>query len=490
MEIKVLNIGEYSQNNNTLAILVFEGDNISANLDENTSKLITLLKENNKFTGRYKQVETIKTIVDDKIKNIILLGLGKKEELNNEKLRMVSGMTIKQSKKLKTQKLDLLMPNLEYNIEKYYSAITEGLVLGEYKFDKYKSDKKEESIEDVSLITHENIESVQNGLKEGYILGNSTKLARSLVDEPANFMYPEILAKEAEKIGKEHGFEVEVFDEDKIKDLGMEAFLEVSKGSKHPPKFIVMRYFGDKENEKDIFGLVGKGLTYDSGGYSIKPTSSMLDMKTDMAGAAAVIGTMCAVAENKLNINVVAVVAACENMISDKSYKPGDIINSMGGKTIEILNTDAEGRLTLVDAVHYIIEKENATKIIDIATLTGAALVALGTVSTAVLSNNDDFYLGLEDASKITGEKVWRLPIFDEYKQELKGTLGDLKNTGGRYAGTITAGLFIGEFVQNKPWIHMDIAGTATCSKDEGYLTKGATGVGVRTLYYMAKNMK
>jgi leucyl aminopeptidase len=270
----------------------------------------------------------------------------------------------------------------------------------------------------------------------------------------------------------------------------MDAFLAVAKCSKHSPKFIVMRYFGNKENEKDIFGLVGKGLTYDSGGYSIKPTNSMLDMKTDMAGAASVIGAMCAVAGNNLNINVVAVVATCENMISHKAYKPGDIINSMAGKTIEVLNTDAEGRLTLADAVHYIIEKENATKIIDIATLTGAALVALGTVTTAVLSNNDKFYLELENASKITGEKVWRLPMFDEYKQEIKGTLGDLKNSGGRYAGTITAGLFIGEFVQNKPWIHMDIAGTATSSKDEGYLAKGATGVGVRTLYYMAKNMK
>ena len=489
MKINVLNIGEYSQNNNTLAILVFEGENISANLDENTSKIISLLKEENKFTGKYKQVETIKIMLNNKIKNIVLLGLGKKENLDNEKLRVISGMTIKYSKKLKSRNLDLLMPNLEYNLEKYYSAITEGLVLGDYKFDKYKSDKKYETMENVSLITHENVESVQSGLNEGYILGYSTNLARGLVDEPANFMYPKVLSEEAEEIGKKHGFEVEVLEEEKIKELGMDAFLEVAKGSNHKPRFIIMRYFGNKES-KEIFGLVGKGLTYDSGGYSIKPTASMLDMKTDMAGAAAVMGAMCAISENKLNINVVAVVAACENMISHKAYKPGDIINSMAKKTIEILNTDAEGRLTLIDAVHYIIEKEKATKIVDIATLTGAALVALGTTCTAVLSNNDEFYLELENASKITGEKIWRLPVFDEYKQEIKGSISDLKNTGGRYAGTITAGMFIGEFVQNKPWIHMDIAGTSTSSKDEGYLSKGATGVGVRTLYYTAKNMK
>jgi leucyl aminopeptidase len=251
-----------------------------------------------------------------------------------------------------------------------------------------------------------------------------------------------------------------------------------------------MRYFGDTSNKDSILGLVGKGLTYDSGGYSLKPTDSMVNMKNDMGGSAAVIGAMCAVSAMKLKVNVVAVVATCENMISGAAYKPGDIIGSMAGKTIEIMNTDAEGRLTLADAVHYIIEKEKASRIIDIATLTGAALVGLGTTTTAVITNNDEFYSELKNASDISGEKVWQLPSSDEYKKLIKSDVADLKNTGGRWAGTITAGLFIGEFVKNKPWLHLDIAGTAWSDADKDYITKGGTGVGVRTLYYMAKNIE
>jgi len=268
----------------------------------------------------------------------------------------------------------------------------------------------------------------------------------------------------------------------------MEAFLSVAKGSENGPRLIVMRYFGDESKKDDVLGLVGKGLTYDSGGYSIKPTSSMDTMKSDMGGASSVIGAISAIAKKKLKINVVGVIAACENMISGAAYKPGDIIGSMAGKYIEVLNTDAEGRLTLIDAVHYIIEKEKVNKVIDVATLTGAALVALGLTTTAVVSNNDEFYKKLENASFKADEKVWRLPAFEEYKKLIKSDIADLKNIGGRYAGTITAGLFIGEFVQNKPWLHLDIAGTAWSEKEAGYYSKGGTGVGVRTLYYLAKN--
>ncbi len=277
-----------------------------------------------------------------------------------------------------------------------------------------------------------------------------------------------------------------MFMKKKNKGIGNGCFFAVSRGSINKPRFIVMRYFGDKEST-DILGLVGKGLTYDTGGYSLKSNASMLDMKTDMAGAASVIGAMCAISQSKLKKNVIAVVAACENALSGGSYKPGDIINSMANKTIEVLNTDAEGRLTLADAIYYIINNEKVTKVVDVATLTGAALTLLGNVATPIVTNNDDFYCELEKAATLSGERVWKMPIYDEFKDMIKGEEADLKNTGGKNAGCITAGAFIGEFVGNTPWIHMDIAGTSTSSKSIGYKVKGATGEPVRTLYYLAE---
>jgi leucyl aminopeptidase len=299
-------------------------------------------------------------------------------------------------------------------------------------------------------------------------------------------MNPTVLANRVEALGKEKGFEVEVFDQKKIEAMGMEAYMSVAKASAEPPKFIVMRYRGDKTEGAKTLGLVGKGLTYDSGGLSIKPTSSMLTMKSDMGGAAAVIGAMGAIAENKLEANVVAVVAACENMIAGNSYRPGDIIGSMGGKTIFIGNTDAEGRLTLIDAMHYIVTEEKVDAVVDIATLTGAALHCLGDVATVSISRDDSFYQLVDQSFNKAGEKIWRMPIFDEYKELIKHEEADLTNTAGR-PGTITAGLFIGEFTGDLPWVHLDIAGTSWASKAKHYISKGGTGVGARSLYYLAK---
>ncbi|MDM8129424.1 leucyl aminopeptidase, partial [Paraclostridium benzoelyticum] len=365
----------------------------------------------------------------------------------------------------------------------HVKALVEGLELGAYDFNKYITSNETDKEIIINLGLNENfIESIN----EGELLAQMTLLSRSLVNEPANVIYPATLAYEVVELGKTFGFETEIYGKQDIENLGMEAFLSVAKGSDKEPKLIVMRYFGDK-NSEDVLGLVGKGLTYDSGGYSIKPTNSMVDMKTDMGGAGAVIGAMCGIAKAKLNKNVIAVVAACENLISGNAYKPGDIINSMGKKTIEILNTDAEGRLTLIDAVYYAINKEKVNKVVDIATLTGAAVVALGDVATPVLTNNEEFYTLLYEAAKTSGEKIWRMPVFDEYKKVLKGKQADLNNSPGRDGGCITAGLFIGEFVGDTPWIHMDIAGTSVSSKDSGYKSKGATGEGARTLYNLAK---
>jgi leucyl aminopeptidase len=301
---------------------------------------------------------------------------------------------------------------------------------------------------------------------------------------------PEALAEAAKKAALQYGFSIEVISLDKLKRIKMDAFLAVARGSKHEPKLIIMRYLGAPENKHDITGLVGKGLTYDSGGYCIKTPQGMVNMKNDMGGSAAVIGTMAAIATLKLKINVIGIVAACENMISGDAYRAGDIIRSMSGKTIEVINTDAEGRLTLADAIHYALEREKVERVIDIATLTGAAVGALGNQISAVLTNDQAWLDKLQQASDFSGELIWQMPAHDEYKEMIKSEIADLKNVGGPMAGCITAGLFLREFVMDKPWIHIDIAGTALREKEGGVNAYGATGVGVRLLTSLLRGME
>ncbi|RDY28821.1 leucyl aminopeptidase [Romboutsia weinsteinii] len=464
---------------NTVVVAAFKEEIIKSKLEE-----INIISK--EFDAKYNNIEVVKAFIDGKIVTICLVGLGEKEKLNEEKLRVLGGSLVKKLKNIiksstcTSDSVDVLNVSLSAD---YIGVLVEGMLLGNYEFNKYKTKTSEENtIETLTIYTDEEVE---NEIEKAEILATSTIIARDLVNEPSNVIYPETLANEAVKLGNEYGFEVEVYEQDKIEELGMEAFLAVGRGSSNKPRFIVMRYIQDADNE-DILGLVGKGITYDTGGYSIKPTGSMVDMKTDMGGAASVIGAMCAIAKSKLNKNVIAVVAACENSISGNAYKPGDIISSMAKKTIEVLNTDAEGRLTLADAVYYIVNNENVSKVVDVATLTGAAVVALGSVATAVVTNNDEFYEDVKEAADLSGEKIWRMPVFDEYKKLIKGSEADLKNSAGREGGCITAGLFVGEFVGNTPWVHMDIAGTSASNKAQGYKSKGGTGEGVRTLYYLA----
>ncbi|MEW8957340.1 leucyl aminopeptidase [Clostridium sp.] len=473
----------------TVVIPVFEDKDLNY-VCEDIRSLIDTFKNKGQFKGGFGETFFFTKERGEVLKQIILLGLGKQGELTSDKIRIAYSKALRKVNELKASTVAVKFFKVDSVCTKRtLKGIVEGLTLANYKFDKFKSDRKEATLKEIVIkgIAEEDMSKAEIALEEANTLVDGTIIARDLVNEPANFMYPETLAKEVEKIGKDSGFQVEIFDENKINELGMKAFMEVAKGSDNPPRFIVMRYFGDEDNKNNILGLVGKGLTYDSGGYSIKPTDGMVTMKSDMGGAAAVIGAMSAIAKMKIKANVVAVVAACENLISGGAYKPGDIISSMGGKTIEVLNTDAEGRLTLVDAVHYVIEKEKASKVVDVATLTGAVVMALGRTATGVVTNNHEFYGELQKASEISGEKIWELPAFDEYKELIKSDIADLKNIGGRFGGTITAGLFIGEFVQDKPWLHLDIAGTAWEDKDNNYLTKGGTGVGVRTLYYLVK---
>ena len=453
---------------------------------EDAKELYAYLKENELFKGNLGEIHSQISYTGDKV---LLVGLGEKNKLQADNLRTVYFKVGKELMKSKVKSVDINVAKFEnIDYDKTLEAIVEGLLQSEYSFEKYLSEKKTKpSVENVYLdILEEHENMAKEIIEETINLVDGIFFARDLVNEPAMYMTPGVLANTAKSQLEELGVKVDIYNKKEIEKLGMNAFLAVAEGSVNEPKLIVMNYEGDPNSEEKL-ALVGKGLLFDSGGYSLKPANSMVTMHSDMAGSASVIGAMKALAKNKIKKNVVGIVAACENLISGGAYKPGDIVVSMSGKSIEVLNTDAEGRLTLADALWYATKEIKADKIVDIATLTGACVVALGSVNTGAITNNKELMSNVKEASKLAGEPVWELPNNEEYKELIKGKFADLSNTGGRGAGAITAGLFLEEFVDNTPWVHLDIAGTSYLGKERGYLPKGATGVPVKTLYYLAK---
>lgn len=451
-------------------------------------EIFKFIKEKDLFKGDLGEVYSYISLNND---SKIFLGLGEEEKLDYTSLRKAFFKLGKEAQRQKVSSIGFSVPQFGNRCYgKINKAIGEGLLQAQYDFNKFKSDKKPiVNLENVYLdILNGEEDKVLSVILETQNLMEGVFLARDLVNEPAINMYPEVLAREAFKALSPLGVEVTIFEKPQIEEMKMEAFLSVSRGSAKDPRFIVMKYMGNPEASEKL-ALVGKGLTYDSGGYSIKPAEGMATMHSDMAGSASVIGAMYSIAKNKLKKNVVAIVAACENLISGDAYKTGDIIGSMSGKTIEVENTDAEGRLTLADALWYTTTVEKPDMVIDVATLTGACVVALGSVNTGAITNNDKLMESVKTAAKLAGEPVWELPHNEEYKELFKSYFADLKNTGGRYGGAITAGMFLEEFVNDTPWVHLDIAGTSYLSKDSGYLPKGATGVPVKTLFYLAKDM-
>lgn len=465
------------------AVLVFKGAEKSSEANE----LYSFTKERKLFEGKAGEVYSSLGNGND----VILLGLGEESKLDYQVIRKAFYSLGKEAGRLRLENIGVQIPKFgDKCYGKTMKAVSEGLIQSQYSFEKYKSKSDQRVfLKDVYLQVMEGkLEKAKSVVSETQILMEGVFLTRDLVNEPSINMYPEVLARSAVNSLTPLGVKVEVFGREKIQELGMTAFLAVAKGSDKEPQFIVMKYEGDPDS-KEKLALVGKGLTYDSGGYCLKPADSMATMHTDMAGAASVIGAMYSIAKAGLKKNVTAIVAACENMISGGAYKTGDIIGSMSGKTIEIGNTDAEGRVTLADALWYAATVEDADRIVDLATLTGACVVALGSVNTGAITNNDKLMEDIKTASKLAGEPVWQLPHDEEYMELFKSDFADLKNTGGRWAGAITAGLFLREFVNEKPWVHLDIAGTSHLSSPMGYLPKGATGVPVKTLFYMVKDM-
>lgn len=424
------------------------------------------------FTGKLGEVYGVE-------QDFIHLGLGKKPEKSH---RIEAGFKLGQA--LASKKIE----DLSFEVKTLEDLdVVEGLMRAFYFFDKYKSDPKQASLK-LNVVSQD--EEVLKALDHLEVLNAGVNFARNLVNEPANTVYPESLANLVEERLSAHQVEVEIYHLDQIKALEMDAYLSVAQGSAKEPKLIVMKWMNHPES-KEVLGLVGKGLTYDSGGYSIKPSAGMKTMFCDMGGAGTVIATMETIARLNLKANVIAVVAAAENMISGIAYKPGDVIGSMAKKTIEVDNTDAEGRLTLADAIHYITKLHPVTKVIDLATLTGACLVALGETYTGAVTNDEAFMQDVQEAAKAMDEYIWTLPNDKAFKDMNKSEIADLKNSGGRLGGTISAGLFVGEFLHHElPWVHLDIAGTAYLSSATGYRTKGATGVHVKTLVKLIENLQ
>ncbi|HUK41046.1 MAG TPA: leucyl aminopeptidase, partial [Candidatus Acidoferrales bacterium] len=369
-------------------------------------------------------------------------------------------------------------------------AIVEGIFVGDFDPDVYKSDRKDQSLDSITILVSGDTKLLQAAADHGRIIGESQNFTRELVNEPGNRMTPTMMAEHARRMVESLNLpelKIETYGADKIKEMKMGAFWSVAQGSDEPPALIVIRYEPKDAPEKPVLGLIGKGITFDSGGISIKPADGMEKMKYDMAGGAAMLGAMRAIALLKPKVRVIAMVCASENMPSGKAQKPGDVQIAMSGKSIEIINTDAEGRLVLADGLHYA-RQLGCTHLIDAATLTGACVVALGMVNAGVFANNEAIFERFSRALQRSGEKMWRLPLDEEYKDSIRSNIADIMNSGGRWGGAVTAAMFLKEFAQETPWIHLDIAGTAWMEENKSWIAKGPSGIAVRSLVEFVKD--
>ena len=418
-----------------------------------------------------------------KAKRLLVVGAGKKKDYSHVELRKAAGTALRALKPKLIKSCAFVVPDLPTGAEDAVRSIVEGAYVADFDPDTYRSDRKDFSTREITVIVPQNSDQakLQRAAEQARIIGQSQNFTRELVNEPSNRLTPTMLADRARQMCESMGLKCEIMGPDKIKAMKMGAFWSVAQGSDEEPRLIVMRYEPQGGPEKPVLGLVGKGITFDTGGISIKPADGMEKMKYDMAGGAAMIGTMRAIAQLKLRIKVIGIVCATENMPSGKAQKPGDVQIAMSGKAIEIINTDAEGRLVLADGLHYA-RTLGCTHLIDAATLTGACVVALGHHNAGVFSNNEDAYQHFTRALERSGEKFWRLPLDQEYLDQIRSNIADIMNTGGRWGGASTAAVFLKEFVEDTPWIHLDIAGTAWVEDSKSWIAKGPSGIGVRSI--------
>lgn len=446
--------------------------------------------EAGEITGKLLETVLIHRPHGLKAKRLLLIGGGKAARFSSFELRKLAGAAVRLLKPKNIRSLAFLAPPLPSGAGDAVRAVVEGAFVGNFDPDTYKSDRKDQHIQELTVVAPgENQAAMESALQQGRIVGESQNVARELINEPSNRLTPSMLAERAQSIAGEVGLKCEVYGPEKLEELKMGAFLSVAQGSPSaPPRLIVLRYEPADAPEKPVIGLVGKGITFDSGGISIKPSDGMEKMKYDMAGGATMIGAMRAIALLKPKVKVIALICATENMPSGTAQKPGDVQIAMSGKSIEIINTDAEGRLVLADGLHYA-RQLGATHLIDAATLTGACVVALGYVNVGLFASDDAMYGRFAEAEKRAGEKMWRLPLDAEYQDLIRSNIADIVNSAGRWGGAVTAAMFLKEFVADTPWIHLDIAGTAWMEDNKPWIAKGPSGVTMRTIVEYVRDM-
>jgi leucyl aminopeptidase len=418
---------------------------------------------------------------------VLLAGTGKLERFAAAELRNVIGAAVRHLKTRKIKNAALAL-DAEHSTVEFVSAAVEGAILGDYDPEALKTEKST-LLESFTVAVAAEGPGVEKAVERSRIVAEAQNFTREVANEPPNQLTPLALADRARKMAETYGLECEVLDQDRMKQLGMGTLLGVAQGSLAPPALILLRYKPEGEAKAAHLGLVGKGVTFDTGGISIKPSENMEKMKFDMAGGAAVLGAMQAIAQLKPPVAITGIVPAVENMPGGRAQRPGDIVKSLSGKTVEVLNTDAEGRLILADALTYA-KQIGCTHLVDAATLTGSIVIALGTLNSGVFTNDAAMLDRWMDAARKQGERMWQMPMDEEYKEQLKSVYADLPNIGGRPGGSITAAWFLREFADGTPWVHLDIAGTAWLDDAKPWMAKGATGVPVRSFVHLALNWK
>ena len=490
MKAQVITENFQDANVEALAVAVFKDEKptggILQELDALTGGSVAAVIKSEEFKGE--AGESAYFVFEAKGKGkagrLLLVGVGERAEYAAPQVAMVAGAATRHFLKKNVKSL-ALAARFDGEAGEAAACAAQGVTTSQFELDKYRGDKKDKKLDNfVLFVENGDAKDLKNALQRGEIVGDSMNFARDLANEPPNILHPTEMAKRAEKMAKDVGLKCEILDEKQMARLGMGSLLSVSIGSEQPAKLIVLKYEPKKSTGKkgELLALVGKGITFDTGGISIKPSEGMDAMKYDMSGGATVIGTMRAIGLLKPSVPVLGIVAAVENMPDGKATRPSDVVTASNGKTVEILNTDAEGRLVLADAVHYA-ENQGATKIVDMATLTGAVIIALGDLNTAVLGNDQDLINDIINCGKEAGENFWQLPIGKDYSKLIKSDIADIKNIGGgRRAGTIIGAVFIQEFIKNAKWAHLDIAGTAWSDEAKPHQSKGPTAVAVRTL--------
>ncbi len=486
MEFSIKSIPFLGADAEGLLLFSFEGgpSNQLKEIDKSLGGRIGRAFKRGEFKGKEREVYSLSLWGEARYERIILAGLGQESRFNKDKVRMASALGVKEARRFKLSYLAIAPMGFGgCGHEETLQLMVEGCLLGTYRFDRLKTKGGEDGdVKGCVFITETDIDMgvMRQGIERGIAIAESVNHVRDLINSPGNIITPKALAREAKRIARGSQLTCKVLNLDDIKRLGMNAFLSVAKGSAEPGCIIIMEYRGVGGREKPVV-LAGKAVTFDSGGISIKPSKNMEQMKYDMAGGGAVIGVIEALARLKLPVNVVGIIPATENLPGGRATKPGDVVKSMSGKTIEIISTDAEGRMILADALSYALRYKPRV-IIDLATLTGACVVALGRHAIGMMGNNRKYLDMIREAGEASGERVWELPIWEEYEDLIKSDVADMKNVGDRSAGTIVGAIFLKHFVEDTPWVHLDIAGTAWADKESAYQPKGATGVGVRLL--------